>query len=92
MRELPLLERKRRLKNLLRTHDDGIQFVDHMDGNGAEIFEHACRMGLEGIVSKKAENSYRADPSRSWLKIKNRAHPSIVRVRGAIEAGTFRRR
>ena len=35
------------------------------------VFEHACRMGLEGIVSKHREHAYRSGPSKTWLKIKN---------------------
>jgi ATP-dependent DNA ligase len=40
----------------------------------------ACRMGLEDIVSKRADSPYRAGQSRSWLKIKNRKHPALGRV------------
>ena len=85
LREMPLLERKRILKQLLSRRDHGIQFVDHLAGNGAHIFEHACRMGLEGIVSKRADSPYRAGRSKIWLKIKNRSHPSIARIRDAID-------
>jgi bifunctional non-homologous end joining protein LigD len=92
MRELPLLERKRRLKKLLSTRDDGIQFVDHLVGNGANIFEHACRMGPEGIVSKRADSPYRAGRSKNWLKVKNPSHPSIARIRDTIDSGSFRSR
>ena len=58
----------------------------------ATIFAHACRLGLEGIVCRRADSPYRAGPSKTWLKVKNRAHPSIARVRDAIEAGRFRGR
>jgi bifunctional non-homologous end joining protein LigD len=91
VRHLPLLERKRRLKKLLRRRDDSIQFVDHLDGNGADIFEHACRLGLEGIVCKRADSIYRAGPSRVWQKVKNRSHASIARIKDAIESGNFPR-
>src|SRR5580704_7519086 len=63
LRGLPLVERKRR-------QDDGLQFVEHLEGDGAEIFEAACRLGLEGIVSKRADGAYRGGPSRTWLKTK----------------------
>ena len=53
------------------------------------IFAHACRLGLEGIVSKRADSLYRAGPSRVWLKIKNREHPSISRIQDAIASGKF---
>ena len=92
LRHLPLLERKRRLRELLSRRDDGLQYVEFLEGDGATIFEHACRMGLEGIVCKRADSPYRAGPSKTWLKVKNRAHPSIARMKDAIEAGRFRRR
>jgi hypothetical protein len=38
---------------------------------GASLFMHACRMGLEGIVSKRLSAPYRSGPSRDWIKVKN---------------------
>jgi len=43
-----------------------------MPGDGAAIFAHACRMGLEGIVAKRRDMAYRSGRVKSWLKIKNR--------------------
>jgi bifunctional non-homologous end joining protein LigD len=91
LRGLPLIERKLRLRKLLARRSDGVQLVEHLEGDGAMIFEHACRLGLEGIVCKRTDSPYRAGPSKTWLKVKNRAHPSIGRMRDATEAG-FRRR
>ncbi|MGA8649591.1 MAG: hypothetical protein WB677_03030, partial [Xanthobacteraceae bacterium] len=48
-----LEDRKRKLADLLRGTDDGIAFNKHFDGDGAIIFEHACALGCEGIVSKR---------------------------------------
>ena len=84
LRDQPLLERKRRLIQLLSRRDDGLQYVEFLQGDGATIFEQACRVGLEGIVCKRADSPYRAGPSETWLKVKNRAHPSIARVKDAI--------
>jgi bifunctional non-homologous end joining protein LigD len=42
---------------------------------------HACRMGLEGIVSKRLTAPYRSGPSRDWLKIKNPNNPAMIRAR-----------
>ena len=92
LRDQPLLERKRRLRQLLSRRDDGLQYVEFLEGDGAAIFAHACRLGLEGIVCKRADSPYRAGPSKTWLKVKNHAHPSIARVKDAIELGRFRRR
>jgi hypothetical protein len=50
-----------------------IQFVEHLTGDGPTVFEHVCRMGLEGIVSKRMDAPYRSGPSMVWLKSKNPA-------------------
>jgi bifunctional non-homologous end joining protein LigD len=65
---------------LKRGSTGGLQYVDHLEGDGAEIFEHACRLGVEGIVSKRTDSSYQAGRSKAWLKIKNRSHPALMRV------------
>jgi bifunctional non-homologous end joining protein LigD len=49
----PLEERKTRLARLLSKVGDGLYLSEHLAGDGAIIFEHAYRMGLEGIVSKR---------------------------------------
>jgi bifunctional non-homologous end joining protein LigD len=92
LRALPLVERKLRLRKLLARRSDGVQLVEHLEGDGATIFAHACRLGLEGIVCKRADSPYRAGASKTWLKVKNRAHPSIARIKDAMESGRFRRR
>jgi bifunctional non-homologous end joining protein LigD len=58
-RDRPLLERKRRLARLLKAPRDGLGYVEHLTGECAMIFEHVCRLGLEGIVSKRTEHPYR---------------------------------
>jgi bifunctional non-homologous end joining protein LigD len=74
LRRLPLIERKRRLAKLLgRAKRRSIKFVEHLTGAGPAVFEHVCRMGLEGIVAKRADAPYRSGPSRMWLKSKNPA-------------------
>jgi bifunctional non-homologous end joining protein LigD len=60
---------------------DGIYFNEHLDDDGALIFEHACRMGLEGIVSKRRDMPYRSGRSKCWIKVKNPASPAMLRVK-----------
>ena len=79
-RRKPLLERKKVLKKILGKRKGALQYVEHLEGDGQIIFEHACRMGLEGIVAKRADSIYRAGNSKSWIKIKNRGHPALMRV------------
>jgi bifunctional non-homologous end joining protein LigD len=57
----------------------GIRFNEHMEGDGPTVFAHACKMGLEGIVSKRKDSMYRSGRSRDWLKMKNPAAPAVKR-------------
>ena len=41
---------------------------EHLTGDGRDIFEHACKLGLEGIVSKRLNSPYRSGKVKSWLK------------------------
>ena len=52
---------------------------EHLEGDGEEIFTHACKLGLEGIVSKDRTRPYRSGPSKDWLKIKNPQAPGVLR-------------
>jgi ATP-dependent DNA ligase len=61
----------------------GIVLSTHTDEDGATIFLQACKMGLEGIVSKKLSAPYRSGPSKEWLKIKNPDSPAMIRAREA---------
>jgi DNA ligase D-like protein (predicted ligase) len=70
LRRLPLVERKARLERLLKKADPIISFAEAAQGNGPEIYRHACRMGLEGIVSKRGNSAYAAGRTESWFKIK----------------------
>src|SRR3954468_12829978 len=73
LRPLPLSLRRNMLAEL--PLDGALQFSGHMDGpDGEAMFRHACRMGLEGIISKRADRPYRSGRCRSWLKIKNPAY------------------
>src|SRR5215204_5685409 len=47
-----------------------VRYSDHIEGNGAQFFKEACKLGLEGIVSKLADSGYESTRSRNWMKIK----------------------
>jgi bifunctional non-homologous end joining protein LigD len=81
LRAHPLGDRKKRLARLLGGRRLGIVLSDHTDEDGATIFRQACRMGLEGIVSKKLTAPYRSGPSRDWIKVKNPDSPAMIRAR-----------
>src|SRR5262249_45206477 len=59
---------------------NGIQYVEHTEGDGAGMFKAACKLGLEGIVSKKVDAPYRSGPSRTWIKVKNPRTPAASRA------------
>jgi len=75
---LPLVERKQALRQLLQAAGFGpdgeaggvLRYSDHMQGQGPEFFEQACTLGLEGIVSKRADAPYRSGRSKLWQKVK----------------------
>ncbi len=69
---VPLDRRKAVLRSLLDSHSqsDAIRFSDHIDAEGEEVLRHACRLALEGIVSKRRDAPYRPGRGRAWLKCK----------------------
>ena len=71
LRPLPLEERRARLRTTLRRARPSLRFSEHLEGDGPEIYRHACALGLEGIVSKRRDARYRSGRSLTWLKIKN---------------------
>jgi bifunctional non-homologous end joining protein LigD len=58
------------LSQLLTGASERILYAEHLEGNGPEIQERACAMGLEGIVSKQQDAPYRSGRVESWIKIK----------------------
>ena len=67
---VPLVERKALLERLLEDAPPAIRYGEHVTENGAQFFAAACKLGLEGIVAKRAADRYRQERTRSWLKIK----------------------
>jgi ATP-dependent DNA ligase len=81
LRKLPLHLRKAKLERLLARRPEGI-FVNPFGRGeiGPELFRAACRMGLEGLVSKHRDRPYQGGRCKDWIKVKNRTHLSIQRV------------
>jgi bifunctional non-homologous end joining protein LigD len=79
VRSLPIEERKAALKKLLRKSHPGIEFNRTFDVEGSIVFHHACKLGCEGIVSKRLGSPYRAGQSEHWIKVKNPAAPAVKR-------------
>jgi bifunctional non-homologous end joining protein LigD len=79
LRREPLETRKATLASLLRSCPPGIRLNEHLAHPGDVVFRHACRLGLEGIVSKRLGSTYRSGRSRDWLKFKNPDAPAVRR-------------
>jgi len=71
LRRDPLQVRKATLASILAKARPGIRFNVHIEGDGPTVFAHACKMGLEGIVSKRKDSTYRSGHSLDWVKMKN---------------------
>ena len=80
LRRGPLVVRKATLTSVLAKARVGIRFNEHLEfDDGEAVFNHACRMGLEGIVSKRKDSPSRSGRSPDWLKMKNPACDAVKR-------------
>ncbi|SCB46547.1 bifunctional non-homologous end joining protein LigD [Bradyrhizobium shewense] len=80
-RRLPLGERKARLKQLLgarKRKSAQIRYVEHFESGGDAVLQSACKLELEGVVSKKLDAPYRSGRTESWTKAKCRAGHEVV--------------
>jgi bifunctional non-homologous end joining protein LigD len=80
LRQQPMERRKGRLEKLLARVRFGIQLVEHVELDGATVVQHACKLGLEGIVSKRRDMPYRSGRAKCWIKVKNPSSPAMLRV------------
>ncbi|MCA1456533.1 DNA ligase D [Bradyrhizobium sp. BRP22] len=93
LRALPLAERKARLKRFLEARKgkkQQIQYVEHFESSGDAVLQSACKLELEGIVSKKLDAPYRSGRSESWTKAKCRAGHEVVLGGWKTTSGKFR--
>jgi bifunctional non-homologous end joining protein LigD len=79
MRREPFETRKATLASLLRRAAPGLRLNQHIEADGPTVFAHACKMGLEGIVSKRKDSPYRSGRSPDWLKSKNASCEAVRR-------------
>ena len=71
LRRNPLEVRKATLASVLAKAALGLRLNEHIEADGPTVFAHACKMGLEDIVSKRKTSTYRSGRSPDWLKSKN---------------------
>jgi bifunctional non-homologous end joining protein LigD len=67
--QLPLVKRKAKLQRLFKKEFGGLRYSEHVVGDGPSFRAHACKLGLEGAISKRADRPY-APGDRVWLKSK----------------------
>jgi bifunctional non-homologous end joining protein LigD len=79
LRREPLEVRKASLASLLRRAAPGLRLNEHIEADGPTVFAHACKMSLEGIVSKRKSSPYRSGRSPDWIKSKNPACEAVRR-------------
>ena len=93
LRREPLAARKARLAEILATRagrDGRLRFVEHFDTGGDAVLQSACRLDLEGIVSKRLDAPYTSGRSASWTKAKCRGGHEVVLGGWTTTAGRFR--
>jgi len=67
------------LASLLRSCGPGLRLVEHLDHGGDIVYRHACKLGCEGIVSKRLGSPYVSGRTPDWLKMKNANAPAVKR-------------
>jgi bifunctional non-homologous end joining protein LigD len=77
LRELPLRERKARLREAL-AWEDPLRLVAYRNEAGEAMYAEACAKGWEGVIAKRADSPYRTSRSREWLKFKCSAEQELV--------------
>ncbi|HET7543157.1 MAG TPA: DNA ligase D [Polyangiaceae bacterium] len=83
LRALPLIERKEELQRLLQRlpkSQTTVRYSEHTLGEGARFFAEAAKLGLEGVVSKRAQSPYRSGRGKDWQKSKALARQEFVIV------------
>src|SRR5690349_15833159 len=78
LRAVPLLERKALLSRLLQSAPAKLKESTHVLGSGKAFFAQGCKMGLEGVVSKRADAPYRSGRGRDWVKVKCEQRQEMV--------------
>jgi bifunctional non-homologous end joining protein LigD len=87
LRRLPLHQRKALLKSVIA--DTDIQFSESFEVDGPEMFKHACKTGLEGVVSKVRDSRYLQGRSNDWVKITCRQRETLPIAGFALKANKF---
>jgi bifunctional non-homologous end joining protein LigD len=90
LRPLPLSARKARLKELVAGLEPAIRYVEHLETSGDAVLQAACRIDLEGVVSKRLDAPYRSGRTDTWVKSKCRGGQEVVIGGWSEDNGRFR--
>lgn len=86
---VPLLERKNLLQQVIQTaNNPALRYSEHIAGSGDVVLQNACRLRLEGIVSKRADSPYEQRRSKSWLKVKCNERQEFIIVAWSDPSGS----
>ncbi len=89
LRTVPLAARKNLLTPLIGESDNVVRLSTHFTESGALVLRHACRLSLEGVVSKQIDAPYRSGRTKTWIKSKCSARQEFV-VSGYVPSTTTR--
>jgi bifunctional non-homologous end joining protein LigD len=84
----PLEVRKDKLRTILAGEGPPLKLGDHVRGNGEEFFAQVCKLGLEGIIAKRADKPYRAGRGPDWVKVKCQKRQEMVIVGSTLPRGS----
>jgi len=87
LRDKPLSERKQKLETLLREAPETLRYSEHFEEEGEMVLRHACRLSLEGVISKRSNAAYRSGRGRDWIKSKCTERQEMV-IGGFVPATT----
>lgn len=90
LRQVLLKERKAALEALIGKEAGLLRYSGHFEESGDVVFRHACRLGLEGLVSKAGDQPYRSGRGRSWIKTKCSSRQEFV-VAGYVPSTTSKK-
>lgn len=81
LRQTPLLERKRRLRMIVKSDATALKYTEYVVGEGKQLFAALEELGIEGMVAKRSDSLYLPGRTKLWLKIKTRAGRAEMKKR-----------
>ncbi|MEO3385013.1 DNA ligase D [Mesorhizobium sp. CAU 1741] len=84
-----LVDRKRALADLLNNAPEALRYSEHFEEDGDMVLRHACRLSLEGVVSKRATGKYNPGRGRDWIKSKCGDRQEMV-IGGFVPSSTYK--